>query len=177
MIAAPTPVRSRRRAATLVEGAFVISIFLLFLFGILEYARYLMFLHVSTNAIRDAARYASVNVDKPANFPTTDFTQGSTTYASIQSYATTRLGGVQTMLDPGYTITVFPCDNAALAQTPPVVTPKTNGTGPAPAWNEASFTERICVRLQGTYRMALPSFLYASPAINVTISSIVGSEG
>ena len=168
--------RTRRPAATVVEGAFVISLFLLFVFGIFEYARYLMFLHVSTNAIRDAARYASVNVDKPINFPTVDFTTGSTTYPSITSYAMTRLAGCDGMLDAGYTIQVFPCDPTNLSLTPPVISPKGGAIG-ATTWNNAAFTERLCVRLQGTYRMALPSFLYASPAINVNIASVIGSEG
>lgn len=166
----------RRPAATLVESAFVIALFLLFLFGILEYCRYIMFLHVSTNAIRDAARYASVNVDKPANFPTTNFTQGAVTYPSIESYALNRLGGLDRMLDAGFTIQVFPCDPTQLALTPPVIAPK-GGTIGATAWNAASFTERICVRLTGTYRMYLPSFLLPTPTINVNIASVVGSEG
>jgi hypothetical protein len=135
-----------------------------------------MFLHVSTNAIRDAARYASVNVDKPANFPTTNFTQGAVTYPSIESYALNRLGGLDRMLDAGFTIQVFPCDPTQLALTPPVIAPK-GGTIGATAWNAASFTERICVRLTGTYRMYLPSFLLPTPTINVNIASVVGSEG
>lgn len=165
--------RTRRPAATVVEGAFVISLFLLFIFGIFEYARYLMFLHVATNAIRDAGRYASVNVDKPIDFPTVDFTTGTLTYPSITSYAKMRLGGCDRMMDTGYTITVFPCDSAQLSLTPPVLAQKPGAT----SWNEASFTERICVQMSGVYRMALPSFLYASPAINVNISAVVGSEG
>jgi Flp pilus assembly protein TadG len=168
--------RLKRPGAALVEGAFVITMFLMFLFGIFEYARYLMFLHVSTNAMRDAVRYATVNVDKPSTFPTTNYTQGAVTYASITSYATTRLGTAATMLDSGYSITVFPCDPAQLALTPPVIAPKGGSIG-ATAWNQASFTERICVRLQGTYRMVLPSLFYASPAINVNIAAVSGSEG
>jgi hypothetical protein len=169
--------RTRRRpAATIVEGAFVISLFLLFLFGILEYSRYLMFLHVTTNAIRDGARYASVNVDKPSNFPTVDYVQGAFVYKSITAYTTTRLGGCEKMLDNGYTIEIFPCDPASLAMTPPQVAPKGGSIGATP-WNESSFTERICVRLKGKYRMVLPTFLFLNSEINVSISSVVGSEG
>ena len=168
--------RTRRPAAALVEAAFVITLFLMFVFGIFEYARYLMFLHVSTNAIRDAARYASVNVDKPSDFPTNNFTSGTYVYPSIKSYAMDRLAGCERMLDAGYAIDVFPCDATNLSATPPIASPKGGSIG-ATVWNNASFTDRICVRLQGTYQMALPSLLYASPAINVTIVSVVGSEG
>ena len=85
--------RTRRPAAALVEAAFVITLFLMFVFGIFEYARYLMFLHVSTNAIRDAARYASVNVDKPSDFPTNNFTSGSVTAISHQTLDHNRTRG------------------------------------------------------------------------------------
>lgn len=172
--------RTRRPAATLVESAFVISIFLLFVFGIFEYSRYLVFLHVCTNAIRDAGRYASVNVDKPSDFTTTPFVTGSTTYLSITDYAKLRMAGTESWMDAGYTIDIYPCDATQLAQTPPVIARKqvvtVSGTRNA-EWNEASFTERICVKLNGTYRMILPSFLYVAPAIPVRITAVVGSEG
>lgn len=182
MIATTTPGRrTRRPAATLVESAFVISIFLLFVFGIFEYSRYLVFLHVATNAIRDAGRYASVNVDKPSNFTTVPFVTGSTTYLSITDYAKLRMASSDTWMDAGYTIEIYPCDATQLAQTPPVIARKqvalVGGGSRNAEWNEASFTERICVKLSGTYRMALPSFLYAAPAIPVRISAVVGSEG
>lgn len=169
--------RTRRRpAATLVEGAFVISIFLLFVFGIFEYARYLMFLHVATNAVRDTARYASVNVDKPSNFTTVDYVSGTKTYVSLTSYATTRLAGTTKMLDTGWKIEAFACDQTYLNLTPPQVVPKGGAVGAVP-WNNSSFTERICIRLNGTYRMALPSFLYAKPTIKVNIAAVSCTEG
>lgn len=177
MIATPRLIRTKRRpAATLVESAFVISIFLMFMFGIFEYARYLMFLHVTTNAVRDGARYAVVNVDKPSTFSTTDHTSGTKTYASISSHVLTRLGGCEKMLDTGYVIEVFPCDSTQLALTPPVVQPKGGAIG-ATVWNDATFTDRICVRVRGTYRMALPSLFSLNPVINVNIASVMGSEG
>lgn len=177
MIVTKAGCRTKRRpAATLVEGAFVIAIFLLFLFGIFEYARYLMFLHVATNAIRDAGRYASVNVDKPSNFPTVDYVSGTKTYTNITSFANTRLAGTTKMLDAGWKIEVFACDQTYLNMTPPQIMPKGGSIGAVP-WNSSSFTERICVRLDGTYRMALPSLLYANPSIKVNIAAVVGTEG
>lgn len=182
MIATTTPGRrTRRPAATLVESAFVISIFLLFVFGIFEYSRYLVFLHVCTNAIRDAGRYASVNVDKPSNFTTTPYVTGTTTYMSITDYAKMRMARADLWMDTGYTIDIYPCDATQLAMTPPVIARKQitlagGGTRNA-EWNEASFTERICVKMNGVYRMALPSFLYVAPQIPVRIAAVVGSEG
>jgi len=47
-----------RRGAATVETALVLPICLLFLFGILEYGRYIMVLQVTTNAAREGAHYA-----------------------------------------------------------------------------------------------------------------------
>ena len=44
--------RSRRRGMTVVESALVLSVFLLLLFGIFEYRRFLLVLHVTNNAAR-----------------------------------------------------------------------------------------------------------------------------
>src|SRR5437764_9161393 len=53
--------RARRRAgATTVEFAFVAVLLFLMLFGILEYGRFLFVYHMTTNAARDAARFAVV---------------------------------------------------------------------------------------------------------------------
>ena len=64
--------RRRRGGVTIVEAALLLSIFLLFLFGVFEYARLLMLLQVGTNAARSGARHATVNVDKSATFVTVD---------------------------------------------------------------------------------------------------------
>ena len=48
--------RKRRNATTLVETAIVISVCLLFLFGIVEYGRFLMIQHLINNAAREGAR-------------------------------------------------------------------------------------------------------------------------
>ncbi|MCX7700921.1 MAG: pilus assembly protein, partial [Gemmataceae bacterium] len=56
----PTNPRSRR-GATLVETALVISIFLMFLFGIFEYGRFVMTRQLMENAAREGARWAIAN--------------------------------------------------------------------------------------------------------------------
>jgi Flp pilus assembly protein TadG len=48
----------RRPAATLVETAMVISIFLMVLFGIFEYGRFVMTRGLMENAAREGARWA-----------------------------------------------------------------------------------------------------------------------
>ena len=164
MLIRRTPNGSRqRRGATLVESALVLGVFLALLFGLFEYCRFLMVLHVADNAARDGARYATVNVGKPTSFDTTDYTDpGGTTYVSIQSYTTARMGGVDRQI-VGYQVAVYPCDPVGMSQTPPVVRPKSLNPPAYPdpfnpsdpnrvSWNAAAFTERIAVHVRGTYR-------------------------
>ena len=51
--------RTRREGAVLVEAAMVLPLVFLFIFGIMEYSRYLMTLHVFTNAANAGATYAA----------------------------------------------------------------------------------------------------------------------
>ena len=171
----PTRPSRRRAGAVFVEAAFVLVIFLMLIFGIFEYCRYIFVMQVATNATRDAARYAVVNTDKPNNFDTTAYTDGSgVQYLSIRQYCTNLMGGAEQNIT-GFTVTVFPCDPTQLAQVPPVVTTKTT---PAPIyWNTASFTERIAVRITGTYSPILPSFLQMPSNFAFSVVSICGSEG
>ncbi len=50
--------RCNRRGASTVEAAIVLPLVFLFLFGILEYGRYVMMLQIATNAAREGAHYA-----------------------------------------------------------------------------------------------------------------------
>src|SRR4029079_17974059 len=57
--------RSRRSrcGAAAVETALVLPLALLFLFGIIEYSRFVMTLQVVTNAAREGARYAVTHIE------------------------------------------------------------------------------------------------------------------
>lgn len=162
----------RRSGATLPETALVLSGFLLFLMGVFEYSRFLMILHVTNNAARSGARYASVNVDKPSTFDTVP----ASGQLSIHDFVRGEMGGVDTIID-GFAIAVFPCDNAQLFADPPVIAPKAG----SPAWNDASFTERIAVRITGNYRPILPGFVFfytgGASAVPLTVAATASSEG
>lgn len=54
-----------RSGVTVVETALVISLFLVFLFAIFEFGRYLMVLQTMENAAREGARYACVHTYDP----------------------------------------------------------------------------------------------------------------
>ena len=168
----PDPPRRRRGGTTLPETALVLSAFLLFLMGIFEYSRFLMLLHVGTNAARSGARYASVNVSQPTNFDTV----ASGSLVSIQQYVKDEMGGADTLID-SFAITVFPCDNAQLYADPPVIVTKSG----SPSWNQATFTERIAVRINGNFKPILPGFVFfytgGSNVVPLNIAAAAGSEG
>jgi Flp pilus assembly protein TadG len=185
---------NRRRGITIVEATLVLSVFLMLLFGMFEYCRFLMVLHITNNAARDGARYAVVNLDKPSNFPTVDY---SASRPSIASYTKARMGGVWKQIDNvdatyspnGFEIAVYVCDQAGLNLTPPTIRAKSaNGGTPYPdpfnaaatntvAWNSATFTERIAVTIRGTYQPITPLFLMMPSKIQVYTTAIAASEG
>ncbi len=182
---------SRRRGSTLVESALVIAVFLLVLFGIFEYCRFLMVLHVANNAARDAARYAAVNVSVSSSAV-------AAKKAAIETYATDRMGGIDRNIQ-GYQVAVYSCDSSGFASSPPKVVAKSNpagttvdpfkayssGSNPLADWNAATFTERVAVTIKGTYRPIAPlsidigrlklSIIPDNIPINVT--AVMGSEG
>lgn len=180
--------RPVRRGVALVEGAFALVVLLFLLFALFEFARFLMVLHVTNNAARDAARYAVVNGSCPTD-------QVAATKSAIIAYATSRMGGLQNGL-ADYQVAVYPCDQSGFAASPPRVIPKTLTAGtPAdpfnaadannPPWNAAIFTERIAVTIKGTYRPNVPTGidlgffrLHIFPQqVDINITAVMGSEG
>lgn len=178
--------RRPRSGATLVETALVLSLLLLFLFGIFEYARYLLVNQLLSNAARDGARYAACNVDKQSNFVTVDDPTG---VMNITSYVKQECHGADKWVE-SFAVSVFPCDNSATTGSyanPPVIKAKASYN----SWNEASFTDRLGVQITCTYRPVLPvvwlpqagqsgfvvGFYGGSNTVNLTITAATGSEG
>jgi len=142
-----------RRGATTVETALVISLALLFMFGVLEYGRVLFFLQVANSAVREGARYASVH------------TGDGTTQAQIQSYVLTQLGSQQSYLSGTVTVNVFNAN------------PSTGAAIPSTNWNDATFTGDIAVQLTGTYKFIASSFLgFSGPSFNFKATAMMTSE-
>jgi Flp pilus assembly protein TadG len=141
-----------RRGAVAVETALVISLVLLFMFGVLEYGRLLFFMHVANNAVREGARFAAVH------------TGDGTTQAQVQSYVQTQLGSQQSYLT-GLTVNVFNAN------------PSTGAAIPSTNWNDSTFTGDIAVQVTGTYTFIASSFLgLASPSINFKATAMMTSE-
>jgi Flp pilus assembly protein TadG len=168
-------VRHRRRGATTVEASLVLGIFFVLLFGVFEYCRFLMVLHVTNNAARDASRYAVVN---SAN--------DQMTKAAILQYAKDRMGGTEKNVK-GFEVAVYPCTTAGFAMSPPKAVPKSltssaadpfNAADPNnPPWNSASFSERIAVTIRGRYEPVTPFLLFLPDSIPLNITVVSGSEG
>jgi Flp pilus assembly protein TadG len=137
-----------RRGATTVETAAVAAVFLLFLFGILEYCRFIYVQQVVNNAAREGARYAIVN--------TTDSSLITDTQARVQSY----MGGLDKTLQ-NYSCQVYAADS--------------NGNNIGSPLN-VPFGQYICVQIQLTYSPIVPSLLFLNNSMTISSKCCMGSE-
>jgi Flp pilus assembly protein TadG len=138
--------RQGRRGATLVEAAIVMNIFLLFIFGIMEFGHFVMVKQLMDNAARDGARMAAT---------------GSTTVstAQIQNYV---LGEMVNQAPSGVAIQIFQAN------------PQTGANiGP---WTNAGLGDAIAVQITGNYKPMLSMASLLPVAIPVTSEAIVYSE-
>ncbi len=159
--------RRLRHGATIVETALVLSLFLLFLFGIFEYSRYLLVNQLLANAARDGVRYASTNVNLSNSFVTVD----ESGKMNITQYVRNECKSADKWIE-SFAVSVYPCDNTQLMNmTTPVITPKPGYT----SWNQASFTERLALEITGVYRPVLPIVWLPNGGSNGLIVSFFGS--
>src|SRR5262245_48825471 len=91
---ASRPQCHRRSAASVVEVAFVLMFFCMFLFGIVEYGRLMMVRHALNAACREGVRLAATGT-------------GSLSTAQIQTAAFNTLGGLERQFTPNLTSTNF----------------------------------------------------------------------
>ena len=139
------PVRS---GSALVETAVVISVAVLFLFGILEYGRFMFVRQVVDNAAREGARYAVVH------------NLSSSVDAEVEAVVLQRMAGVQNSLK-NFKVKVF----------------KADGTGKsAGSADTAEFGVNIAVQIDADYNPVLPSFLYMGNTIHIYAKALMNSE-
>ena len=175
---------ARRRGATLVEFAMVMPVFLLFLFGIFEYGRYLMMHQILHNAARDAARWGVVRGSSPqgAVFTTdtgprlpseapVDASRPMYTVPFIQARLLTQTAGVERNL-ANLSVRVYVVDTASLYNDPPAILPKPGTT----AWNAGGFSDRLAVQVVGQYTSLLPVFGLARTT-DISVIAMMGIEG
>lgn len=138
--------RQGRRGAALVEAAIVMNVFLLFIFGIMEFGHFVMVKQLMDNAARDGARMAAT---------------GSTTVstAQIQNYV---LGELVNQAPSGVAIQIFQAN-------------PTTGANIG-AWTNAGLGDAIAVQITGNYQPMLSMASILPVAIPVTSEAIVYSE-
>ncbi len=147
--------KERRCGAAAVETAMVLPIALLFLFGIMEYGRFVMTEQVLTNAVREGCRYAVTHVNS--------VTLGGVTYGAATSNVTTIISNVSPGVQlSGQTVQVFASDSLG------------NNVG---AWNSAVEGQSICVQITGNYVPLLAKYLYLPTSIPVKVQSVMRVEG
>jgi Flp pilus assembly protein TadG len=156
---------ARRPGVTIVEMAFVISIAALFLFGLLEYGRYLMVLHTTNNAAREGARFAAAH------------TGDGTTLSQVTGVVNAKMAGVDAQIQ-GYNVNVFSADPSGIynnatgtAIYPPTIQPLAGSS-----WNSAAFGSPIVVQITGTYQPILPSFLFLNANLSIQATAMMNSE-
>jgi Flp pilus assembly protein TadG len=143
-------VRSRRqgvrRGVSVVETAIVISAFLMFLFAVFEYGRFVMIRNLIDNAAREGAREASIRTN-------------SLTTTDIQNTVIARLAGQPLN---SLNIQVYLADPAT-----------GNNIG---SWNTAEFGEAIACEVTGDYSPMLPTFGFLPTTVNLKTKAMMRSE-
>jgi Flp pilus assembly protein TadG len=137
-----------RCGAAAVETAVVVSVFLLFLFGILEYCRLIYVRQVVENAAREGSRYAIVN--------TYNATVVSDTQARVKGF----MGGLDKTLQ-NYSCQVYAAD--------------VNGNNIGSPQN-APFGQYVCTDISLTYSPIVPSFLFLNKTLVIRSKCCMGSE-
>lgn len=138
----------KRSGVTMVEFVFVMVIFFMFLFGILEYARFVFMKQMIAQAAREGARFAVVN--------TREATVETETLARVQQ----AMAGTDTNVK-NYSVKVYKA-NAAGANI-----------GLA---KDAQFGEYVAVEITGEFNPILPGLLFMSGPIQLQTKSLMYSE-
>jgi Flp pilus assembly protein TadG len=136
-----------RRGATIVESAFVLTLFLFLVFGIFEFGRVLMVRHLLDNAAWNGARLAVAGTN----------TQST---ANITSSVTNTVVGQQLS---NVNVQVYLTD--------------TNGNNLGANWSSAAFGNLIAVEITADYRPMLPTYGILSSKITMKARTIMRSEG
>jgi Flp pilus assembly protein TadG len=145
----------RRRGAAAVEAALVLPVVIMFLFGILEYGRYLMMMQIVTNAAREGARYA---VEHTSAVVINGVTYGNAD-ADVTTAVTNAMGG-----------------QSLASQSIQFYTSDTQGASNLGAWTGTSAGESICVQITGNYPVLMSRILMMNTTIPVNVKAVMRSE-
>jgi Flp pilus assembly protein TadG len=143
-----------RRGTAAVEAALVLPMTLLFMFGIIEYGRYVMTLQIMTSAARAGARYALTHVQPVV--------LGGVTYGN----ATTDVQNV---------VNTYLAGQSLSSQNIQVFESTTTGQNIG-AWTSAQAGQSICVQITGNYIPIITKYLYLPSSIPVSVQSVTRVE-
>lgn len=139
----------------MVQTALVLPIVLVFLFGILEYGRFVFTLQVLTNAAREGCRYAVTH--------TNSVTLGGTTYGNATSNVTTIVSNMSAGV-------------ALKSQTTTVFASNSTGTNQG-TWTSVQAGNCVCVQISGTYVPVISKLLNFPTSVPVQCQSVMRVEG
>ena len=146
--------KSRRRGAAVMEAALVLPVVITFLFGILEYGRYLMTLQIVTNAAREGVHYALAHTNPGGS-------QG-VTYGNANSDVTNAVNKAMAGQSlSGQSIQVYTSDSLG----------SNLGT-----WTNTQAGQSVCVRITGNYNVLLGKMLFMPTTIPVVAQAVMRSE-
>jgi Flp pilus assembly protein TadG len=146
---------NRRTGAVVVEAAMVLPMVLLFLLGIMEYGRYLMTVHLCTNAVTLGAAYAA----KHTSSIYLDNVSYGNQNSNVTTVVTNAMAGQQLS---GQNIAVFQSDAVG------------NNIG---TWTAAQAGQFVCVQITGTYQFMIPKLLGLPSSATQTFQAVRLSEG
>ncbi len=147
--------KQRRRGSTLVEAALVLPVILMFLFGIMEYGRYVMMLQILTNAAREGAHYA-LSHTQPVTIAGTTSGNNTSDVTNVINTALARQGL------SGQTVQIYASDSLG------------NNLG---TWTSAQAGQSVCVRISGNFPVIMGRLLFLPSTIPVVSQAVMRSEG
>lgn len=148
--------RKGRSGSTIVQAAITLPMLFLFLFGILEYCRYVMLLQVLNNAAREGCRYAVMHTNPQVI--------NGVTYGNATSDVTTLVSNcLAGQALNGQSVTVYGSDSV--------------GVSSGVSWQNTQSGQWITVKITGNFVSILPSFLHLASSFTVTAESVMRSEG
>jgi Flp pilus assembly protein TadG len=178
------PLKGDRSGAHLVEMAFVLALFLFFVFAIFEYGRYLYIRQVAEDAVREAARAAVVanTGDSTAYNYQTDTTIKQIVINLVNGIGILDSSGnpLATTSDPSLTVATVTINGS----NPPTSVSWGANDG---SWINTPLGQPIGVRISGLYQPMFPVFLFnaesgaqgsflGSNTVPIVVSSIMCNE-
>jgi Flp pilus assembly protein TadG len=153
----------QRRGAAMVEAALVLPIVLLFIFGLIDYGRYFLMVHVCSNAVSAGAAYACKHTS-PIVISGTTY---NNTTSDVQNVVNATIGSQQ-LANPTVSVYLSDSNGNAIADSA--------GNNPG-LFTYATPGSYVCVKLTGTFTFVPSTFLKLPSTYSPTFMAVRRSEG